>query len=647
MKKILVLFLIFSAWSLLLDGSDEALLKPGDNLIVEGIPAIPLALADAVAAYGNYRYATFQSWHPLRREMIISTRFADTTQAHLVKSPGGARTQLTFFKDRVSSPSFDPRRGDFVVFAKDAGGDENYQLYRLDFASGKTVLLTDGSSRNIAVQWSNQSGWLAYASNRRDKNDMDIHVMDPLDPGSDRVLLQVKGGAWAVLDWSPDDSRLLVQEGISINESYLWLVDRASGARELLTPKGKTEKIAYNSAAFSADGKGIYALTDKSSEFVRLAYIDLASRKHAFLTSDIPWDIDEFALTFDRRRIAFVSNEAGTSVLHIRDLADGRDLPVPDMALGLISGLQWHRNGREIAFTFVNPRSTDDAYSLDTERSQLERWTASELGGLNGETFATPELVKWPSFDRRIISGFLYRPPLRFAGKRPVIIEIHGGPEGQARPDFIGSENFLLNELGVAMIFPNVRGSSGFGKTFLKLDNGFKREDSYKDIAALLDWIKTQPDLDSERVMVAGGSYGGHMTLAIAAFYPERIRCAVDYVGISNLVTFLENTSGYRQDLRRAEYGDERDPKMRRFMLRIAPLNHSDKIRKPLFIIQGANDPRVPLSEAEQMRDTLKKSGVPVWYLVAKDEGHGFAKKSNRDFQFNSLVLFIKEFLLN
>ncbi len=646
MKKTLVLFLVFSALSSLLAGSDEALLKPGDNLIVEGVPAIPAALADAVAVYGNSRSASFQSWHPLRREMIINTRFADTSQVHLVKMPAGARTQLTFYKERVSSPSFEPVNGGFIVFAKDTGGNENYQFYRFDFASGKTTLLTDGSSRNIGSVWSNRGDLLAYESNRRAKDDLDIRLMDPRDPGSDRLLLQVKGGGWGVLDWSPDDGKLLVQERVSINESYLWLVDRVSGSKELLTPKGKKEKIAYTYAAFSADGKGIYALTDKESEFVRLAHIDLASRRYTGLTGAIPWDIDEFALSSDRGRIAFVSNENGTSVLHVRDLAGGNDLPVPAMALGLISGLQWHRNGRDLAFSFSNPRSTADAYSLDIESRQLERWTGSELGGLNADSLVMPELVQWPSFDQRIISGFLYRPPQRFNGKRPVIIDIHGGPEGQALPEFLGQDNYLLNELGVAILCPHVRGSSGFGKTFLKLDNGFKRQDSYKDIAALLDWIQAQPDLDSERVMVTGGSYGGHMTLAIAAFYPERIRCAVEVVGISNLVTFLENTSGYRQDLRRVEYGDERDPKMRRFMLDIAPLNHSAKIRKPLFIIQGANDPRVPLSEAEQMRDTLKKSGVPVWYLVAKDEGHGFAKKSNRDFQFYATVLFIQEFLL-
>jgi dipeptidyl aminopeptidase/acylaminoacyl peptidase len=646
MKKTLVLLIVFSVSILLLAGGGEEVLKPGDNLIVEGIPAIPVALVDAASVYNNFRSATFQGWHPLNREMIISTRFADVFQVHQVKAPGAARTQLTFFKERVSSPSYDPARGDFIVFAKDVGGNENFQMYRLDLASGKTTLLSDGQSRNIGSVWSNQGDRVAYESNRRDKNDMDIHVMDPRLPGSDRLLLQVRGGAWGVLDWSPDDSKLLLSERISINESYLWLVDAASGKMELFTSKGKKEKIAYNYAAFSGDGKGIYALTDKDSEFVRLAYVDLATGKHTYLTAAIPWDIDDFALSQDRGRIAFISNEDGSSVLHVRDLASGKDVPVPAMPLGLLTGLQWHPNGQDIGFTYGNPQSNADAYSLNLESGKVERWTTSELGGLKSEAFAVPELVKWQSFDKRMISGFLYRPAAGFSGRRPLIIDIHGGPEGQARPGFIGQNNYILNELGVAIIYPNVRGSSGFGKTFLKLDNGFLREGSYKDIAALLDWIKTRPDLDSERVMVTGGSYGGHMTLAIAAFYPERIRCAVEVVGISSLVTFLENTSGYRQDLRRVEYGDERDPKMRRFMLKIAPLNHSANIRKPLFIVQGANDPRVPLSEAEQMRDTLKKAGVPVWYLVARDEGHGFAKKSNRDFQFYSTVLFIKEFLL-
>jgi dipeptidyl aminopeptidase/acylaminoacyl peptidase len=646
MKRMIVLLCILATAGFAVADMTDEVVKPGDNLVIEGVPAIPRALADEADSYGNFRSASFLGWHPSSREMIIGTRFAETTQVHRVNAPGAARVQLTFFKERISGADIDPLRGEFIVFNKDRGGDENFQKYRYDPASGKTTMLTDGRSRNTGGAWSNAGDRLAYGSNRRNESDLDIHVMDPRDPASDRLLLQVQGGAWGVLDWSPDDGRLLVQEGISINESYLWLLDLATGRKELLTPKGGKEKVAYNHAAFTSDGKGIYALTDRDNEFVRLAHIDLASHRHTFLTSNIPWDIDEFALSHDRSRVAFLSNKEGASVLRVRDLATGKETPPPDLPLGLISGLQWHRNNRDLGFTASDPRSASDAYSLDVESGRVERWTASELGGLNSENFATPELVRWKSFDGRTISGFLYRPPARFTGRRPLIIDIHGGPEGQARPSFIGQKNYFLNELGVAILFPNVRGSSGFGKTFLKLDNGFLRQNSYKDIAALLDWVQARPDLDGERVMVTGGSYGGHMALAIAAFYPERIRCAVEVVGISSLVTFLENTSGYRRDLRRAEYGDERDPKMRHFLLRIAPLRHSDKMRKPLFIIQGANDPRVPLSEAEQMRDTLKKSGVPVWYLVARDEGHGFAKKSNRDFQFYATVLFTREFLL-
>jgi dipeptidyl aminopeptidase/acylaminoacyl peptidase len=240
----------------------------------------------------------------------------------------------------------------------------------------------------------------------------------------------------------------------------------------------------------------------------------------------------------------------------------------------------------------------------------------------------------------------LHRPAKRFTGKRPVVIDIHGGPEGQARPWFHAQKNYFMNELGVALLFPNVRGSSGYGKSFLLLDNGFLRENTYKDINALLDWVATQPDLDPERVMVTGGSYGGHMTLAVSTFYSDRIRCSVDIVGPSNLVTFLENTSGYRRDLRRVEYGDERDPEMRKFLNRIAPMTNVDKIRKPLFVVQGANDPRVPASEAEQIVKALREHGTPVWYLLAKDEGHGFNKKRNVDFEFYATALFMQEHLL-
>jgi dipeptidyl aminopeptidase/acylaminoacyl peptidase len=646
MKKLLwlLLFLVLPAHSRVVAQSDY--LAPGDNLVVEGIPKIPTSLADEISRYTEFRWAGMSNWHPTKREMLIITRFADTPQVHQVKFPAGARTQLTFFKDGARGATYQPTKGDYFVFSKDSGGDENYQKYRYDFASGAITLLTDGRSRNTGGVWSNAGDKFVYGSTRRNGQDVELWMVNPSEPKSDRMLAQLQGGGWSALELSPDDRRLLASEGISANESYLWLIDMAMGERTLITPKGETEKVAYSYAQFSKDGKGIYVTTDRESEFQRLAYVDLATKKHTYLTEHIEWDVDYFQLSWDGKMIAFITNEDGVSVLHLLDTASGKERPAPKLPVGLVGGLEWHRNNRDLGLGIESARNTYDAYSLDVKTGRVERWTASETGGLNKENFSEPEVVRWKSFDGKMISGLIYKPPAKFTGKRPVIIDIHGGPEGQSRPWFQGANNYFVNELGVAVIQPNVRGSSGYGKTFLKLDNGFLREDSYKDVGALLDWIKTRPDLNADRIMVTGGSYGGHMTLAIATYYPERIRCALDVVGPSNLVTFLENTSAYRRDLRRVEYGDERDPKMREFLNRIAPLNNAAKIAKPLFVVQGGNDPRVPLSESVQMVQRVRKNGTPVWYLMAKDEGHGFHKKKNTDFLLYSTVLFIREYLL-
>jgi dipeptidyl aminopeptidase/acylaminoacyl peptidase len=291
--------------------------------------------------------------------------------------------------------------------------------------------------------------------------------------------------------------------------------------------------------------------------------------------------------------------------------------------------------------------SSADVYEYNTSNGGFIRWTESELGGMDISSLREPELITWKSFDGRMISGYLYRASTKYTGKRPVIVNIHGGPEGQAFPTFIGRSNYFLNELGVSIIYPNVRGSSGYGKTFLDMDNGMKREESVKDIGALLDWIAQQPDLDKDRIMVTGGSYGGYMTLAVSYMYSDKIRCSLDVVGISNFNTFMKNTEAYRRDLRRVEYGDERDPAMAAFFEAIAPANHTDKIKKPLFIIQGGNDPRVPYTESIQMKENIQKNGGTVWFLMAKDEGHGFRKKNNADFQFYTTIEFIKQFLLN
>ena len=626
------------------DPSD--IVNPNQNLVVEGIPAISSSLVASVERYSNFRWASLQDWNPLRREILITTRFADSNQLHMVKMPAGARTQLTFFSDPVSEARYQPTRGNFLVFSKDVGGGEFFQFYRFDLDTGDIHLLTDGKSRNTGKVWSNAGDRIAYGSTRRDGRDVDLWVMNPAQPDTDHMLAQLQGGGWQALDWSPDDRTILAMEEISANESYLWLFDAASGAKSLLTPKGGQEKISYSGGKFGKDNKGIYTTSDKDSEFHRLTYIDLASKQHTYLTSHINWEVDGFDLSHDGKTIAFVVNQEGYGLLHLLDTGTRQEKPAPALPKGVISDLRWHKNSHDLGFNLSAARSDLDAYSLDSETGRVERWTESETGGLNPGNFSEPELIHWKTWDGRSISGFLYRAPGQFIGKRPVMINIHGGPEAQFRPNFLGAMNYYLNELGISLIFPNVRGSTGYGKTFLALDNGALREGAHRDINSLMDWIQTQPDLDSGRILVMGGSYGGFMTLAVATNYNQRICCSVDIVGISNFVTFLERTSGYRQDLRRVEYGDERDPKMRAFLETISPINKAKNITKPLFVIAGKNDPRVPESESRQMVDTVRKNGTPVWYLLAQDEGHGFQKKKNRDYQFYATVVFAKEFLL-
>jgi len=625
--------------------AQQAVISPGDNLVLDGIPQIPQSVADSVARYTEFRSAALAGWRPTRIEMLIGTRFADVNQIHHVKMSGGARTQLTFFPERIAEASFNPVNPEYFVFSKDIGGGEWFQNFRYDMSNGSSTLLTDGKSRNTLGIWARDGSRMAYGSTRRNSKDVDLYIIDPVNPSSDRLLAENQSSGWSPVDWAPDGKRIAVLEYVSINESYIWIFDSNTGAKTLVTPKDENNQIFYGNAQFSHDGKGLFVTTDRESEYRRLAYLDLETKKHTFLGGKISWDVDEFRLSPDGKTVAFVVNEDGVGVLHLMNIT-GKDLPVPALPTGLISGIGWHPSGTHLGFNQSSARSPSDVYSLEIATGKVERWTFSETGGLNTAIFPQAELIKWTSFDGRTISGFLYRPPSSFAGKRPVIINIHGGPEGQARPGFLGGSNFFLNELGIAVIAPNIRGSSGYGKTFLKLDNGFKRKDSYQDIAALLDWIKTQPGLDGGRIMVMGGSYGGHATLAVSTQYSDKIRCAVDIVGMSNLVTFLERTESYRRDLRRAEYGDERDSEMRAFMEKIAPMNNLDRLTKPLLVIQGKNDPRVPAAESEQIVAALKKRNTPVWYLMAIDEGHGFAKKKNQDFMLYAIVMFVKQHLL-
>jgi dipeptidyl aminopeptidase/acylaminoacyl peptidase len=627
--------------------AQEPLVTPPESIVAEGVPKIPESIAETAGRYGAFRSAGLADWHPVKREMLVSTRFGDTPQLHLVAAPGGARQQLTFFPDAVTNGRFHPNGGDYMVFSKDIGGGEWYQLYRYGLKTGDVTLLTDGKARNLMGPWSAKGDLLAYMSTRRTGKDTDLWVMNPADAKSDHLLTKLEGGGWEPLDWSPDDSKILLKEERSINESYLWLVDTGTGEKTPLTPREAKEQVSYGDAQFSKDRKGAYVTTDKDSEFHRLAFLDFSTKHLRYLTGEIPWDVVGFWLSDDGRRMALVTNEAGLSVLHVRAAGSDTDSPLPKLPSGVIGAVRWHHNGRDLGFTIANARGPGDVYSVDLATGKLERWTNSETA-VKTERFPEAQLVKWKSFDGQEISGFLYRPPAdKFPGKRPVLVVIHGGPEGQSQAVFLGRGNYYLNELGIALVYPNVRGSTGYGKTFSLLDNGFQRENTYKDINALFDWIGQQNDLDASRICVTGGSYGGHMTLAVSTFYSDRIKCSVDIVGMSNLVTFLEHTEAYRRDLRRVEYGDERDPKMREFLEKIAPMNHVDQIRKPMLVVAGKNDPRVPVSESQQIVAALNKEGTPVWFLTANDEGHGYRKKVNQDFQFYVTVAFLKEYLLH
>lgn len=635
-KSLIAAALIFLAGRVKADD-----IPPPDTLVVDGAPAVPADLARDIGRYTKDRAADLEAWHPTRREMLIVTRFGETVQIHHVSAPGGARTQITFFDDDVSRGiSYEPN-GASIIFSKDRGGDGNDQIYRLNASTRAITLVTDGHSRNGVGVWANKERRIVYTSTRRTGRDSDFYLVEPALPSTDRLLAKVEGAGWKPLAWSPDDARILALQTISITESKLWLVDANSGALTAVKAGGSCVF-----GAFSSDGKRIITTSDGNSEFRELVSIDLRSSRMTRLSKHIPWDVIELDLSPDGRRAAIVTNEGGAYKLHIIDVTTGAEVRLPRIPPGYVTGVHWHRNGRDLGFNLDSARSPTDVYSLNVSTGGTERWTQSETGSVDLSTFPEPRLIEWPSFDNRKITGFLYMPPPRFEGKRPVLLSIHGGPADQFTPYFMGRWNYLLNELGVALLFPNVRGSSGFGKTFLQLDDGLRREDALRDIGALLDWIGAQPQLDAARVAATGTSYGGYLALSTAVRYNDRVRATIDIAGPSNLVSFLENTAAWRRDLRRVEYGDERDPATRAFLENIAPLHHASQITHPLFVVQGQNDPAVPVSEAERIVKAVRENGTPVWYLLGKDEGHGFRKRRNADHQFYLTVLFLRQYLL-
>jgi dipeptidyl aminopeptidase/acylaminoacyl peptidase len=604
---------------------------------LENVPAIPDEVKAGVQRYQNYREATFRDWLP-DGSILITTRFGATNQVHRVAAPGAARTQLTFFDEPVADAETIPGTQRFLL-QRDTGGDEWFQLYAMSL-TGQPLQLTEPGTRNQSYVFSKDGRLLAWARALKGSGDYAILTVDPANPASRRVAYQGKGALGAV-DISADNSKILLERNISNRETRLSVLDLATGqAAEL---PWTSDPARYEEAGFAPGGASILAITNYQSDLRRLVEIDIASGKRTILTPDLKWDVETYELGDEGRMLAYAINEDGYSRLRIIDRQTGRELARPELPGGVLTGLKFSADGRQLAISMSTARSAGDVWTWDVTGAKLTRWTHSELGPVDPATLAEPRLIRFQSFDGLSVPALVYRPTNVAAdAKTPVVMDIHGGPESQIRPQWNPGAQYMANALGATVILPNVRGSDGYGTRYLNLDNGAKREDSVRDIGALLDWIAAQPDLDASKVAVYGQSYGGYMSLAVMTHYSDRLVGGVERYGISDFITFLNNTEAYRRDNRRAEYGDERDPAMRAVFQRINPLANVAKIRKPMLVMQGANDPRVPKSESDQVVAGIRKNGVETWYVVFADEGHGFLKKPNNDLRREVETLFLK-----
>ncbi|MBL8208116.1 MAG: S9 family peptidase [Blastocatellia bacterium] len=618
-------------------------IKPNTNLEAVGIPRVPASLAQQVQRYSGAYGLPLAGWDRAKQVPLLKG-LSSVSWVARVNAPGAApQTWLYLREDHIYDFYWQPQ-GKLLAYNRDVNGNEAFQLYSYDLEKRTSTLLTDGKSRSTEPVWSRQGTQIIYSSSPPGKNGVNLNLVRPSDPTSNRLLVPSTGNYLKAYDWSPDDASVVYCEFIGNTHSKLWLVEIATGKTQLLTPP--REVAYYSEPQFSADGKGLFVITDRDAEVRRLAYLDLATRKFTYLTDDWQWDVEEFRLSPQGQTLAVVLNEAGVSRLYLLELATRQKKALTAVPAGIIADLHWHPNATDLAFNFQSPGTPNDVYSVAVNDGKATLWARSTSAAAPTEPIAPPEAIQWKSFDGKVMTGFLARPPSSFRGKRPVIIDLHGGPTEQYRPTYEYEENYLIHALGIVKVYPNVRGSTGFGKTFQALDDGRKRDDAVKDVGALLDWIQTQPHLDKERVLVQGASYGGYLALSVAAQYSHRLRGVISDSGMTNLAAFLARTEGWRRDIQRAEFGDERDAKMKAYLERIAPLQNAPKINCPVFIIQGKNDPRVPITEAEALVQALKQKKTPVWYLLGKNEGHGFADAANRAFQRYASILFVQEYLL-
>jgi dipeptidyl aminopeptidase/acylaminoacyl peptidase len=649
-RFVIVLLVLLFTVAVAAEDKDPKFIEVPKTIINEDIPQIPIDIMKKMEQYTMMKSTSFQDWNPTGKGMIVSTRLGNTTQLYMIDSPLGKLRQLTDFEEPVSQAEFcpNPEKG-YFIFVKDIGGGETYQYFRYDLKTGKHTMITDGKSRHMGLSFNHKGDKIAYVNNSRTGMFFDVYVMDPEKPGSQKMVMKAERPAYYIpTGWSEKDNLLFLVEYFSINEANTYVIDMKTMKSRKIDPKCDA-KCVFMLTGTDKSEKIAYGITDKAGEFSTMITYDLNTGSVKYLTADIHWDIQGGDVSPCKKKVVFTVNEGGMTKLYIMDLETYKYKPIGKLPVGIVSGVTFNKANGNLALNINGPRMNGDIYEMDIKSENLNRWTKSDTGGLDTSKFVEPEIIEFPTFDKvdgkpRMIPAFYYKPVKKSDKPYPVIVYIHGGPEGQYTPRFSSTLSYWVNELGIAVVATNVRGSSGYGKSFVKLDNWEKREDSVKDIGGCLDWIATQPELDKKRVSVYGGSYGGYMVLASMITYGDRLASGVDIVGISNFVTFLKNTSAYRRDLRRAEYGDER--KIGDFLEKISPTTNAHKIMIPLFVIQGKNDPRVPWTEAIQIVKTVRKNNVPVWYQLATNEGHGFRKKNNRDFMNYSVIKFFQEYLL-
>ncbi|HLT39731.1 MAG TPA: prolyl oligopeptidase family serine peptidase [Enhygromyxa sp.] len=604
--------------------------------ILEGVPGPAVEIAAAIAPYLEARRVRLASITSDGSRMLVLTRETATTQVYAITQPLGPLEQLTFGNEPVVQASPVPGQPNTLVFRRDRGGDEDFQIYRRELDSQLETLLTDGSSRHGPFRISNAGGapLLAFTGNGRAEPDLDIYLSTLADQPP--ILALVREGQWLVLGWTNNGQHLLLRRFWSVERSMIYVADLDSGSVDPLVDD--IDQASFLDARFNGRGE-LDVLGDFGHDFVAV-HTRGTDGQWRRQTPELAADVESFARLSDGA-LAYAINDDGSSRLFVAELdQSSRELSLPHAAV--LANLRT-AGPRRLAFTLSSALLAPDPYTLDVDRDELARWTVSNPGGETLD-FVEPDGERAPSSDGLEVPMLIYRP--RGQGPFPVLLWMHGGPEEQSRPEFNPIIQYFVDR-GIAIIAPNVRGSDGYGRRYRGLDDGLLRAGAIDDVGAVLDWLEARPEFDATRVGIYGASYGGFLVLASLVTYPDRFVAGCDVVGIANLVTFLENTRGYRQALRRPEYGDERDPATREFMLAISPLTHVDRIEAPLFVAHGANDPRVPVSEAEQIVNALRERGKDVWYMLAPTEGHGFRQQINRDTFYVAMAMFFERYLLD